>query len=605
MSFPSCGFRDCGGDYRKEADLEDSSLKLYAHQQELPRLPIPSLASTAALYLRSVAPLVSPKEYAVTKNNVMMFMKKEGPLLQQRLQSRANDREDSSYLAEWWNILGYLSVRDPVVFNVSYFLHFTDVINQRNHQTTRAACLLFATISFRTKVVSGDLEPERIGKGKTPLCATPYKYMFNACRIPRKDKDIVRIYDPKKYNHVVVMRHNKFFTFELELDLSVSSLQMQLDRIMKMAGPKESAIGALSSMNRDDWASARCQLIQDGNEEVLHRIESGVVMICLDDTSPTSKSDVSRALWHGDGKNRFYDKSIQLIIFENGKAGLLGEHSMMDGMPMVRYVDAILRDCQNINTHDKMKTLSPPVQCQFIFSTSTLNSIIKAQEGFDKTVSNHQVHVESFYGYGSKEIKRWKCSPDAFVQMAIQLAYYICFGTIKATYEASQTRPFLHGRTETTRSVSPDSAAFVAAMVQPTVSSSIKIQLLRSAVAAHVAYMKKAAKAEGVDRHLMALSLCRDTTSESESDLFSDPSYSISKTWYISTSHLTHPLLDGWGWGEVIPDGVGIAYSIHENHIQFNIACVARNWAGPLGHCLEESLLQMQSILEEEKLSKL
>jgi carnitine O-acetyltransferase len=33
------------------------------------------------------------------------------------------------------------------------------------------------------------------------------------------------------------------------------------------------------------------------------------------------------------GHNRWFDKSIQLFVTENGKAGLQGEHSMMDGMP--------------------------------------------------------------------------------------------------------------------------------------------------------------------------------------------------------------------------------------------------------------------------------
>lgn len=35
------------------------------------------------------------------------------------------------------------------------------------------------------------------------------------------------------------------------------------------------------------------------------------------------------------GHNRWFDKSIQLIVTNNGKAGLVGEHSMMDGMPVV------------------------------------------------------------------------------------------------------------------------------------------------------------------------------------------------------------------------------------------------------------------------------
>ena len=33
----------------------------------------------------------------------------------------------------------------------------------------------------------------------------------------------------------------------------------------------------------------------------------------------------ARALLHGTGHNRWYDKTMQFIVFENGKAGFLGE----------------------------------------------------------------------------------------------------------------------------------------------------------------------------------------------------------------------------------------------------------------------------------------
>jgi hypothetical protein len=54
---------------------------------------------------------------------------------------------------------------------------------------------------------------------------------------------------------------------------------------------------------------------------------------------------------------------------------------------------------------------------------------------------------------------------------------------------------------------------------------------------------------------------------------FEDPVMARSRYWLISTSHLTNELFDGWGWGEVVPEGLGIAYSIKNQSMQFNIAC--------------------------------
>jgi carnitine O-acetyltransferase len=47
-------------------------------------------------------------------------------------------------------------------------------------------------------------------------------------------------------------------------------------------------------------------------------------------------------------------------------------------------------------------------------------------------------------------------SPDAFVQMAYQAAYYSLYGKVESTYEPAMTKNFLHGRTEAIRSVTPE-----------------------------------------------------------------------------------------------------------------------------------------------------
>ena len=52
-------------------------------------------------------------------------------------------------------------------------------------------------------------------------------------------------------------------------------------------------------------------------------------------------------------------------------------------------------------------------------------------------------------------------SPDAYIQLALQLAYYRDAGRFVLTYEASMTRLFLHGRTETVRSLTQESCNFV------------------------------------------------------------------------------------------------------------------------------------------------
>jgi hypothetical protein len=42
--------------------------------------------------------------------------------------------------------------------------------------------------------------------------------------------------------------------------------------------------------------------------------------------------------------------------------------------------------------------------------------------------------------------------------------------------------------------------------------------------------------------------------------LFSDPLFLRSSYWVISTSAIHHPNFEVYGWGEVVPDGFGVAY---------------------------------------------
>lgn len=230
-----------------------------------------------------------------------------------------------------------------------------------------------------------------------------------------------------------------------------------------------------------------------------------------------------------------------------------------------------------------------------------------AKSNFEKLISSHEMQVQSFQGYGSNAIKKMGYSPDAYVQIAMQLATYRLWKEQGGTYEATQVRPFLHGRTETTRTVSPASEAFVKKMgLRPKrdeLDSSIrkeKLALLQEAVSSHAKYIGNAAKAMGVDRHFLGLALSVKD-GETSPPLFSHPLYTRSKTWRVSTSHLTHPRFDSWGYGEVVPNGVGLAYSIHPNNCMFCITALREHgWPERLSHLLEEALNEIQILNELE-----
>lgn len=69
------------------------------------------------------------------------------------------------------------------------------------------------------------------------------------------------------------------------------------------------------------------------------------------------------------------------------------------------------------------------------------------------------------------------------------------------------------------------------------------------AASRHVQYAAWAADGQGVDRHLLGLKkLLKD--GEPVPEIYTDPAFSRSNHWELSTSQLSSPFLDGWGYGE-------------------------------------------------------
>eukprot|EP00561_Arcocellulus_cornucervis_P002187 CAMPEP_0185827164 /NCGR_PEP_ID=MMETSP1322-20130828/31915_1 /TAXON_ID=265543 /ORGANISM="Minutocellus polymorphus, Strain RCC2270" /LENGTH=703 /DNA_ID=CAMNT_0028524895 /DNA_START=96 /DNA_END=2207 /DNA_ORIENTATION=- len=630
------------GDYRAEAFLEQHiGGPLYAHQATLPHLPIPNVEDTITKFLSTALPLAESDEEKQSLLDASASFPADAAKLQQRLQARRDvDMNDSSWLQLWWNQMGYLQVRDPVVVNVSYFFHFSDdgtlpaPSDGKSLGVMRGASMLVAAAEYRKKVCSGSLPCEAIGRKdpKTPLCSAAFKYMFNACRVPARAQDTYKMYDPSLHQHCIISRKGYFFSTKFVDEygdpLPLEVMESKLQRIVQLADEAEARgdapmLGWLSSNDRDSWADARDELLKAGGakmEAALEKLQSGALLLCLDDEDPISRKQCGEVFWTGgvtdgatSGHNRWFDKSVQLLCTNNGKAGLLGEHSMMDGMPVVGLADHITKTSYRVTQNKSFGlTNEGGDDIENIFQGFDLPTvdehIANAKSHLNQLVGDHDLNVQSFQGYGSNYIKKAGFSPDAYVQMAIQLATYRLWGQQGATYEATQMRPFLHGRTETTRTVSPASAAFVKTMgprpkhdESDEVARKEKLDLLRDAVGSHVKYITEAAKGKGVDRHFLGLSMMVEDGEEAPA-LYAHPVFARAKTWRVSTSHLTHKNFDNWGFGEVVSNGVGVGYAVKADCCVFNItARKEHQWTERLSHLLEEALLEMQILVEMDK----
>ncbi len=540
-------------------------------EESLPKLPVPTLEETATRYLKSVHPLLSTSEFESTTKAVQEFIKPGGigSKLQEKLISRREDPKHKNWIYEWWNDAAYLSYRDPVVPYVSYFYSHRDD-RRRRDPSKRAAAITTAALEFKKQVDSGTLEPEYMKK--LPISMESYQWMFNACRVPAKPADHPVKYPASENKHILVIRKNQFFKVMHEVDgqqLNTSELEQQFKGIYQKA-EKAPAVGVLTTENRDVWTDAREVLLKahSSNAAALKTIEAASFVVCLDDASPVTLEERARQYLHGDGCNRWFDKPLQFIINENGTSGFMGEHSMMDGTPTHRLSDyvneLIFNNKLDFSNPSVRSNLPEPAVIKFHINKEVQSEIERAEKDFTEVIGAHELRVQAYQGYGKGLIKKFKCSPDAYVQMITQLAYFKMYGKNRPTYESATTRRFQQGRTETCRSVSDDSVAFCKAMADPQIEPKETVALLRKAVASHVEYISAASDGKGVDRHLFGLKKLVGPNEELPS-IYKDPTYAYSSKWFISTSQLSSEYFNGYGWSQVVDEGWGIAYMINEN----------------------------------------
>ncbi|BGP20849.1 hypothetical protein JCM10213_008115 [Rhodosporidiobolus nylandii] len=624
--------------------------KTFAHQDQLPKLPIPPLEDTMGKYLRALEGLQSPADHARTTRVVESFLANEGPELHERLKDYADSRD--SYIEEWWSE-SYLSHQESVVLSLNpFFILEDDPTPSRGNQLTRATSLILASLAFIHDLRTGQLEPDNI-RG-TPLDMSQYMKLFGTARIPTKTGCRLEVENDSK--HIVVLARGQFYWFDV-LDsqnrpaLTERALLSNLTAIVADASRTphnqvaQSAIGVLSTEKRAVWAATRETLrSHEGNALCLEKLDKALFVVALDDTTPESASELCESMLSGTSKvvdgvqvgtctNRWYDK-LQIIVCANGAAGINFEHSGVDGHTVLRYVadvytELILRFARSINSRSgtlfKAKP-SPwakggpgrkaplpegeqpedidiePKKLEWVMNAELRNAVRFAETRLSDLICQNEAVALEFEVYGKNAITQHGFSPDAFVQMAYQLAYFSQYGRIESVYEPAMTKAFLHGRTEAIRSVTPESVNFVKTFCSDA-SPREKIEALRAACKAHTDLTRACSKGLGQDRLLYAMyclaqqelqerkrqramSFTSATSNDDDSDgqeispsiaaripeLFKDPGYALLGHSTISTSNCGDASLRLFGFGPVVSDGLGIGYIIKSDSITFCIS---------------------------------
>lgn len=596
------------------------------HQKGLPTLPIPPLQQTCERYISALEPIVEVDELMHTKELVDEFKKAGGvgERLQKSLEKRA--RKTENWLSEWWVQVAYLDYRLPVVVHSSPGLVLPRMnFSDKQGQIRFAAKLIAGVLDFKTMIDNEALPVEYLG-GKA-LCMNQYYEVLSSCRIPglKRDSVVNHAKSSRPPKHITVVHNFQFFALDVYnsdgTPLTADQLCVQLERICSSSlQDSTDPVGILTTQHRDSWGKAYINLTKEKtNKESVSAIQRSIFTLCLDGAMPQVSDDTYRScaavqMLHGGGSqwnsgNRWFDKTLQFIIGQDGTCGANYEHAPAEGPPIVALIDHVVeytRKPEMVRT--PMVPLPMPKKLHFNITPEIKKDIEEARQAMNILAQDLDMRVTVFSHFGKNVPKAHKMSPDAFIQVALQLAYYRMYQRCCATYESASLRMFRLGRTDTIRSASNASAAFVKAFDDTSKQNTEKVDLMEKAVKAHRSYTNMAISGQAIDRHLLGLKMQAVEEKLSIPALYTDAAYAKALHYKLSTSQVPSKTDCVMCFGPVVPDGYGVCYNPMEDHINFAMSsfntCKETNSAH-LAQAMQDALLDMRTLLEQTPKAKL
>ncbi|XP_075561613.1 LOW QUALITY PROTEIN: carnitine O-palmitoyltransferase 1, muscle isoform [Pelecanus crispus] len=572
---------------------------LYSFQTSLPKLPVPSVEATVTRYLESVHPLMDDEKYGKMEALAKEFKEKTAPRLQKYLILKS--WWTTNYVSDWWEQYVYLSSRSPLMVNSNYYAMDFLYVTPSRVQAARAGNVVHAMLLYRRKLDRGEIPP-MMALGIVPMCSSQSERMFNTTRIPGKETDtLLHLVDSK---HLAVYHKGRFYKVWLYYGgqlLRPPDLELQFQRILDDPSPPqpgEERLAALTAGERVPWAEARARFFSQGkNKASLDAIERAAFFLTLDEEehgySPGREGCMdayAKSLLHGQCYDRWFDKSFTLVVYKNGKVGANAEHSWADA-PIIGHLWEFTLATDKFQLGytegghcrgDPDTRLAPPQRLQWDIPQECCAAIEGSYRLAKALADDVDFCCFQFSAFGKGLIKRCRTSPDAFVQISLQLAHFRDKGCFCLTYEASMTRLFREGRTETVRSCTAESTAFVRSMADARQSRAERQRLFKLAAEKHQHMYRMAMTGAGIDRHLFCLYVVSRYLGVQSPFL----AQVLSEPWRLSTSQTPqqqlklcdlskHPdhVSTGGGFGPVADDGYGVSYIIAgENLINFHVS---------------------------------
>lgn len=598
----------------------------------LPRLPIPSLETTAANYLQSckgLAPVTPHTSSTIDEASRLFnaqldahsdklnnFLSTSGPGLHRTLVERDAAAAEKggypfSFIENLWDA-AYLDDEGPIPFFNSVNM-VSKSLDPSLSQARIAAKLARACAKWLIAANDGSL-PTPGGK-PIEMCMSALPNQFGLARKPGQftDEKAAAASMAEALRFITVVYKGEVFLVSMVDTVSgqlrsEDSLNDAFTTVMesgKESSDASTSIPIMTAANRRQWFQTRTELctINPANATNMNLIDHSLIVLCLDSDPVSSALDMQYKLLTGSSpdalsrtptaaRNRWFDKHQLVIPCTPGEGfGFIAEHSFSDGMMWWTWLKDVYGDFTSggttlsdptdrvvVPTMTSGKADSPTgqvmengvVQLQFSLNESVQGAVSKTLDKHIASINNLSVALTTLPLSKDQSKTVFKISLDGLCLAALQLAFARLHGFTAATYKPASMGKFFHGRTETVRSASPAMNAFIRAFLEGGHSDAEIATLLRAATTAHRELSIAAVSGAGIDRHLYALKTIANEMQDKDAlAFFNDDLCKQSGTWTLSTTTNIEPFLEWGSFCPVTPAGYGVSFYWRKDVVNF------------------------------------
>ncbi|KAL2209750.1 beta-ketoacyl synthase domain-containing protein [Sarocladium strictum] len=440
------------------------------HNDTLHRFPTSSLEKVLGHMLETTGHLLSEENLDRLKLGVEKMLRPggTGQKLYAQFVQESNDPEIDSWNYDHLSRAMFLAKRDPVAPQTS-FLGSPLEPPAVHTQCERAAILTVASLAFRTEKHGANVQPQYyLGRAS---CTWQSQYLFETVREPGEKSDRLMRYPGSE--HIAVLRKGRLFKVPVQRDgkvLTYPELRSTFQAVIDFVGDDEGLwTGILTADNRVTWAQNRRAAMERNprNAEYLKVVEEAIFVMCLDHQTPESDTEQINFTFFGDGFNRWFDKSYQIVVMANGKTSFIAEHGALDGMTSWSYSEAMQKA---IFAHKSESDVGytpweGPVHVEeLVFgSTPDLDAhMLAVRDKYIITASTNEYRNYYVPHFGSADLMALEVPVKSVLDITVQLASRIFYGHNTACWELLSMAHYHKGRQEIMQTCTPSVASFCA-----------------------------------------------------------------------------------------------------------------------------------------------